>query len=56
MKKCGKIILHIQNLCPDTQAMLDYLDFMGLELVKILNEAGFNLRWKGLRQIIEKYH
>jgi len=51
-----KIILHLQNLYPDTQAMLDYLDFMGLEPVKILNEAGFNVRWKGLRLIIEKYH
>jgi len=27
-----------------------------LEPVKILNEAGFNVRWKGLRLIIEKYH
>ncbi|MGC8699347.1 MAG: hypothetical protein ACP5RE_04145, partial [Candidatus Acidifodinimicrobium sp.] len=52
MKK--KIITHLRNLYPDTQAMLDYLDFMGIEPVKILQDAGFIIEWKGLRLVIKK--
>ncbi|MGC9193522.1 MAG: DUF790 family protein, partial [Thermoplasmata archaeon] len=44
-----KIIMHLENLYPDTEAMIDYLDFMGVDPVKMLEKAGFKVKWKGLR-------
>ena len=47
-----KIKAHLQALYPDSEAMTDYLEFMGFPVEKTLEEAGFRTRWKGLRLIV----
>ncbi len=49
-----KVIAHLNKLYPDTEAMIDYLEFMGLDIASTLTEAGFKVNWKGLRMIISK--
>ncbi|MGC8561635.1 MAG: DUF790 family protein [Thermoplasmata archaeon] len=44
-----KIISHLNSLYPDDQAMVDYLDFMGIPPDEGLRAAGFEITWKGLR-------
>jgi predicted nuclease of restriction endonuclease-like RecB superfamily len=50
----NKIFGHLENLYPDSQAMVDYIEFMGLDPSKTLEEAGFKVKWKGLRIIVQK--
>ncbi|MEM3318327.1 MAG: DUF790 family protein [Thermoplasmatales archaeon] len=55
-----KIVSHLNSLYPDSQAMIDYLDFMGLQPEESLRKAGFKTEWKGLRLVVtgrigEKY-
>ncbi len=40
---------HLDELYPDSQAMVDYLDFMGLDPAVALELAGYSVRWRGLR-------
>ena len=40
---------HLDDLYPNSQAMVDYLDFMGLDPAVILEMAGYNVKWRGLR-------
>ena len=47
-----KIKAHLHALYPDSEAMTDYLEFMGFPVEKTLEEAGFRTRWKGLRLIV----
>ena len=48
------IKIHLDELYPDSQAMVDYLDFMGFEPATALELAGYSVRWKGLRIEVEK--
>ncbi|MEM0129893.1 MAG: DUF790 family protein [Thermoplasmatales archaeon] len=55
-----KVVSHLNSLYPDSQAMIDYLDFMGLQPEESLRKAGFKTEWKGLRLVVtgrigEKY-
>lgn len=43
------VISHLAALYPDSQAMLDYLDFMGMNPTDVLEKAGYKVIWKGLR-------
>ena len=47
-----KMISHLRELYPDTQAMIDYLDFMGVSPAEGIEKAGFKVRWKGLRMTV----
>ena len=47
-----KVISHLNSLYPDDQAMVEYLDFMGISPDEGLREAGFDVTWKGLRLVI----
>jgi hypothetical protein len=46
------VIMHLKNLYPDSQAMVDYLDFMGFAPAETLERAGYRVTWKGLRLIV----
>ena len=48
-----KILQHLHSLYPDSQAMVDYLEFMGFDPSDALQQAGFTIKWKGLRIIVE---
>ncbi len=48
-----KILQHLHSLYPDSQAMVDYLEFMGFDPSDALQKAGFTIKWKGLRIIVE---
>ena len=43
------MLKQLKNLYPDSDAMVDYLDFMGLSPGVALIEAGYRIRWHGLR-------
>ena len=43
-----KIVQHLNSLYPDSQAMVDYLEFMGFNPSEALQKAGFTIKWKGL--------
>jgi predicted nuclease of restriction endonuclease-like RecB superfamily len=43
------IIKHLSDLYPDSQAMVDYLDFMGFLPAETLEKIGYNIKWHGLR-------
>lgn len=43
---------HLKLLYPDSQAMVDYLDFMGLPPAETLEDAGYKVKWKGLRIMV----
>ncbi|MEM0157684.1 MAG: DUF790 family protein [Thermoplasmataceae archaeon] len=43
-----KITQHLHSLYPDSQAMVDYLEFMGFDPSEALQKAGFTIKWKGL--------
>lgn len=49
-----KIFRHLEDLYPDSQAMVDYIEFMGLDASKTLEEAGFKVIWKGLKILVQK--
>ncbi len=49
-----KISQHLHSLYPDSQAMVDYLEFMGFDPSEALQKAGFTIKWKGLRIIVEE--
>ena len=40
---------HLKALYPDSQAMVDYLEFMGLPPAETLEKAGFKVKWQGFR-------
>ncbi len=44
-----KVMQHLHSLYPDSQAMVDYLEFMGFDPSEALQKAGFTVKWKGLR-------
>ncbi len=46
------VIVHLKSLYPDSQAMVDYLDFMGFPPAETLESAGYRVIWKGLRLIV----
>ena len=50
----NKIFEHLEKLYPDSQAMVDYIEFMGLDPSDILEQAGFKVKWKGLRIVVQK--
>ena len=52
IRNMDKVKAHLQALYPDSEDMIDYLEFMGFPVEKTLEEAGFKTRWKGLRLII----
>ncbi len=52
LKLSENIMTHLNSLYPDDQAMIDYLDFMGIPPDEGLREAGYNITWKGLRLIV----
>lgn len=43
-----KVLQHLHSLYPDSQAMVDYLEFMGFDPSEALQKAGFTIKWKGL--------
>lgn len=47
-----KVISHLNSLYPDDQAMVEYLDFMGIPPDEGLRKAGFDITWKGLRLVV----
>ena len=44
-----EVVKHLNSLFPDSDAMVDYLDFMGFPPAETLEKAGFQLKWHGLR-------
>ncbi|MGC8644658.1 MAG: DUF790 family protein [Thermoplasmata archaeon] len=48
----SRVVSHLNALYPDGQAMVEYLEFMGLPLEATLNLAGFTTAWKGLRLVV----
>ncbi len=46
------MISHLNSLYPDDQAMVEYLDFMGVPPEEGLRAAGFKVAWKGLRIVV----
>jgi predicted nuclease of restriction endonuclease-like RecB superfamily len=48
-----KVIQHLHSLYPDSQAMVDYLEFMGFDPSEALQKAGFTIKWRGLRLTVE---
>ena len=52
----AEVVAHLKELYPDSQAMVDYLDFMGLPPAELLEQAGFSITWKGLRLIVKDFH
>ena len=54
-KKLGEdMINHLKNLYPDSLAMVDYLEFMGFSPAEALIEAGYEVKWHGLRIEVKK--
>ncbi len=54
-KKLGEdMINHLRNLYPDSSAMVDYLEFMGFSPAEALIEAGYEVKWHGLRIEVKK--
>ncbi|MEM0135855.1 MAG: DUF790 family protein [Thermoplasmatales archaeon] len=49
IKLSDQMISHLNSLYPDDQAMVEYLDFMGVPPEQGLRAAGFKMTWKGLR-------
>ena len=47
-----RVISHLNALYPDGQAMIEYLEFMGLPPEESLRLAGFKTSWKGLRLVV----
>ena len=47
-----KVTKHLKDLYPDSEAMTDYLEFMGLPVAQTLEKAGYKIRWKGLRILV----
>ena len=47
-------INHLRNLYPDSLAMVDYLEFMGFSPAEALIEAGYEVKWHGLRIEVKK--
>ena len=43
---------HLNSLYSDSQAMVEYLDFMGIPPEEGLHAAGFNVTWKDLRLVV----
>ncbi|MHB8371685.1 MAG: DUF790 family protein [Thermoplasmataceae archaeon] len=43
------ILKHLNDLFPDSEAMVDYLDFMGLSPAEALENAGYKIKWHGLK-------
>ncbi|MHB1440461.1 MAG: DUF790 family protein [Cuniculiplasma sp.] len=43
------VIKHLSDLFPDSQAMVDYLDFMGFLPAETLEKLGYRVKWHGLR-------
>jgi hypothetical protein len=52
VKLTDQMISHLNSLYPDDQAMIEYLDFMGIPPEEGLRSAGFRVAWKGLRIVI----
>ena len=50
----AKTMKHLENLYPDSQAMVDFLDFIGISPDQGLTAAGYTVRWKGLRIVVSK--
>ena len=48
------MINHLRNLYPDSSAMVDYLEFMGFSPAEALIEAGYEVKWHGLRIEVKK--
>ncbi|MCL5789108.1 MAG: DUF790 family protein [Candidatus Thermoplasmatota archaeon] len=48
-----QMISHLNSLYPDDNAMVDYLDFMGIPPEEGLRAAGFKVSWKGLRIVVK---
>jgi predicted nuclease of restriction endonuclease-like RecB superfamily len=48
----GKIFDHLKKLYPDSVAMVDYIEFLGLDPLQILSEAGYRIKWSGLRIVV----
>ena len=51
-KLTAQMISHLNSLYPDSQAMVEYLDFMGIPPEEGLRAAGFEIAWKGLRIVV----
>ncbi|MEM0127994.1 MAG: DUF790 family protein [Thermoplasmatales archaeon] len=47
-----KIVSHLNALYPDGQAMIEYLEFMGMPPEESLKKAGFIVMWKGLKLVV----
>ncbi len=43
------VIKHLEDLYPDSSAMVDYLEFMGFDPSSVLTDLGYKIRWRGLR-------
>ncbi len=52
VKLTDQMISHLSSLYPDSQAMVEYLDFMGISPEEGLLAAGFKVVWKGLRIVV----
>lgn len=48
------MINHLRNLYPDSSSMVDYLEFMGFSPAEALIEAGYEVKWHGLRIEVKK--
>ena len=48
-KLSEEMIKHLRELYPDSIAMVDYLEFMGFSPAEALIEAGYEVKWHGLR-------
>ena len=48
------MIHHLESLYPESQEMVEYLDFMGFNPESALIEAGYKVKWKGLHMVVYK--
>ena len=53
-KLTGEMVKHLSELYPDSMAMVDYLEFMGFSPAEALLEAGYEVKWHGLRIEVKK--
>lgn len=49
----AKVVNHLRALYPDSAAMVDYLEFIGLPPEETLKDAGYKVVWKGLMIMVE---
>jgi hypothetical protein len=52
IKLTDQMMSHLNSLYLDDQAMVEYLDFMGIPPEQGLRAAGFEIAWKGLRIVV----